>query len=67
MGFRVREGRKGNHRIYTHANLAGFYGGNFDGGHGTDAEIKPVYVGQVVRTLKKYATELRTLRGETDV
>ena len=64
--FRVHAGNRGNHRTYTHAGLApfGFYGGRFDGGHGTDAEIKLPYVLDVIKTLRKYRAELKSLRGE---
>jgi hypothetical protein len=68
LKFRVRVGSKGNHRTYTHSDLAkaGFFGGRFDGGHASDAEIKLPYVVSVIGVLRKYRADLKALRGEKD-
>ena len=58
LGFEVRRGRRGNHRIASHARLLNFRGLSFDCGHGRNAVIKRAYVQRVRRTLETFAEEL---------
>lgn len=58
LGFTVREGSNGKHRIFTHQGLARFKSSSYDCGHGRDSFIKAPYVTKVVRVLDEYAIEL---------
>jgi hypothetical protein len=62
LGFEVRRGRRGNHRIVTHPGLTDFLGTAFDCGHGRDAPVRPVYVRNVRRILEEHAETLGALR-----
>jgi hypothetical protein len=62
LGFSVRAGSSGGHRVFTHPKLSAFYGSRFNGGHGQDAEILPVYVGQVIKVLRMYKSELEFIQ-----
>lgn len=58
LGFTVRDGRRGGHKVFVHVGLRGFHGGNFNCGHGKNPEVKPVYVRQVCRLIQEYRPEL---------
>ncbi|MEE4382285.1 MAG: type II toxin-antitoxin system HicA family toxin [Pseudomonadales bacterium] len=58
LGFTVRRGRRGNHRIVTHAGLDDFLGTSFDCGHGRDPEVRPVYVHKLRRVIEMHAQAL---------
>lgn len=59
LGFDIRNGGKGKHRIVTHDGVASFYSTSFDCGHGADAIIKPRYIRNMIRTIETYEAELR--------
>ncbi len=58
LGFMVERGTKGNHYTVTHPALSasgkGFQGSHFDGAHGSDSQILPVYVQKLRRTIETY-------------
>lgn len=58
LGFTIREGSNGNHRIFTHRGLEEFKSSSYDCGHGRDSLIKASYVVKVVRVLSENAIEL---------
>lgn len=58
LGFEIREGRRGGHRIVTHNGLEGFYSTSFDYRHGRNPEIKPAYIGKIVKLLEQYEEDL---------
>jgi len=58
LGFKVRRGSRGGHRVYTHPHIKEFHGNGFDGGHGADSQVKQSYVLGVIRVIKLYKTEL---------
>ena len=58
LGFDVRKGRQGGHRVFFHDDLSDFISGSYDCGHGKNPEIKPAYIRKVVRILKEHETEL---------
>lgn len=65
LGFEIRDGARGNHKIFTHNGIEGFYSGSFDCGHGADPEVKKNYVRDILRVLRVHETELREyLNGE---
>ena len=63
LGFSVRDGSKGGHKIVKHSALDGFFGTRFDSGHGADDEVKPCYVSSMIKVLKQYKDELEKVLG----
>lgn len=66
LGFTVRDGNKGGHKVYTHPELNGFYSGAYNCGHGKNPEIKPAYISKILKILDAYDADLRKCLGETD-
>lgn len=65
LGFEVRSGKKGGHKIFTHDRIPDFTSGSFNCGHGTNSKIKPVYINQVRKTVEQYEEEIiEYLEGE---
>lgn len=62
LGFEVRDGSKGGHKIFTHDKLINFYSSSFNCGHGKNPNLKKAYVTAIIRTLKKYQLELDKLQ-----
>jgi hypothetical protein len=58
LDFEVRDGKKGGHKIYTHNGLTEFYSASFNCGHGKNPEIKPAYIGKIVRIIETYQDSL---------
>jgi predicted RNA binding protein YcfA (HicA-like mRNA interferase family) len=58
LGFEVRDGKEGGHKIYTHDGLPSFYSSSFNCGHGKNPEILPTYINKIIKTLKQYQIEL---------
>ncbi len=58
LGYEVREGRRGNHRTFTHPELTDWTGGNFDCGHGRNPPILPVYIGKIIKLLEQHKVEI---------
>ena len=63
LGFVVQNCRKGGHRKVKHTKLPGFHGSRFDGGHGTDDQLKSCYVRNMIKVLKTHKDELERLFG----
>lgn len=59
LGFEVKDGKNGGHKVFTHGHLPTFISGSFDCGHGKDPEIKPAYIGKIIRTLKQHEDDLQ--------
>ncbi|TFH72255.1 type II toxin-antitoxin system HicA family toxin [Gammaproteobacteria bacterium LSUCC0112] len=66
LGFSVRAGSRGGHKIYTHPKLKDFYSGSYNCGHGKNPEIKPAYINKILKNLDTYDAELRECLGGTD-
>lgn len=58
LGFEVRDGKQGGHKIYVHHGLASFTSGSFNCGHGKNPEIKPAYISKIIKLLRQYQKEL---------
>lgn len=58
LGFTVRDGKRGGHKIVSHADLKEFMGTDFDGGHGANALVKPRYVEKLLRILNDWMDDL---------
>lgn len=64
LGFRIENGSRGNHRTFHHDEIDKFLGGNYDCGHGRDAQLKKRYVEQVAKVVIEFEDDLRTILGE---
>lgn len=53
LGFDVRDGKQGGHKIFVHQGLSAFYSGSFNCGHGKNPEIKPAYITKIIQILKQ--------------
>ena len=51
LGFIVRDGKRGGHKVFAHKELTQFGSGSFNCGHGKNPEIKPVYVTKIIKIL----------------
>jgi hypothetical protein len=58
LGFEVRDGKQGGHKIFVHDGIPGFFSGSYDCGHGKNPEIKPAYIRKVLRILRQYEEEI---------
>lgn len=58
LGFEVRDGKQGGHKVFVHQGLPSFLSGSFNCGHGKNPEIKPAYIGKIIQVLKQYHDEL---------
>ena len=59
LGFEVRDGKRGGHKIFVHDHLPSFMSGSFNCGHGKNPEIKPVYVRKIIRILKEHESDIK--------
>ena len=59
LGFNVRDGTQGNHKVYSHPNIPQFHGSNFDCGHGKDPILKAVYIDNIRKVLQQYESDLK--------
>lgn len=67
LGFTVRDGKRGGHKVFVHAGLADFKSGGYNCDHGRDPEIKRPYIKKVLQILRHYEAELsRYLENEDD-
>jgi hypothetical protein len=64
LGFKVRDGKRGGHKIITHTGIPGFLSASYNCDHGKNPEIKRPYINQIVKILGKYEQDLRTFLEE---
>lgn len=62
LGFTVRDGKRGGHKLFMHPELADFHGGSFNCDHGKNPQIKPVYVSNIIKLLEQYQEALTALK-----
>jgi len=58
LGFEVREGKRGGHRVYVHDGLPDFTSASYNCGHGRNPEIKPAYINDVLKILRRHEAEI---------
>jgi len=58
LGFEVRNGKRGGHKVFFHDGIAAFTSGSYNCGHGRNPENKPAYIGKVLRILRQYEVEI---------
>lgn len=66
LGFEVRDGKRGGHKIFVHPGLIDFHSGSYNCGHGKNPEIKQAYINNILRILDIFDTELRKCLGGSD-
>lgn len=64
LGFTVRDGSRGGHKIFVHDGLPSFRSGSYNCDHGRNPQIKRPYITNVLRILREHEDELKSyLRG----
>ncbi len=58
LGFEVRDGKRGGHKVFFHDGISAFTSGSYNCGHGKNPEIKPAYIGKILRILRQYEDEI---------
>lgn len=58
LGFEVRDGKQGGHKVFFHQGVPGFMSAAFNCGHGKNPEIKPAYIGKIIQIPKQHHAEL---------
>ena len=58
LGFEVRDGKRGGHKIFKHPSIPSFYGSDFNCGHKKNNEVKRVYLKKILSVLNEYEVEL---------
>lgn len=58
LGFEVRDGKRGGHKVFFHDGISTFTSGGYNCGHGKNPEIKPAYIGKVLTILRQYEAEI---------
>jgi hypothetical protein len=63
FGFEVSDCGSGGHKKVQHSGLvsARFYGSSYDSAHGADSKVKACYVGNMMKLLRTYKTELEQI------
>lgn len=65
LGFEVRDGKRGGHKVFFHDAIPEFMSSSFNCGHGKNPEIKPAYIGKILRTIRQYEAEIVAHLQET--
>lgn len=58
LGFDVRDGSRGGHKLFFHDHIEGFVSGAYNCDHGRNPEIKRPYIKKVLAILRQYEAEL---------
>lgn len=64
LGFKVRDGSLGGHKVISHPGIPGFHGSNFNCGHRSTEQVLPVYIRKMLRLVENYETDIRKYLGE---
>jgi hypothetical protein len=66
LGFQVRDGRTGGHKVFLHPGIPTFYSGSYNCGHGKNPSIKQAYIKNIIKILDAYRSELKIYLEEDD-
>lgn len=66
LGFEVRDGKRGGHKIFVHTALPAFTSASFNCGHGKNPEIKRSYIRNILRVLGEHESDLRKYLRQDD-
>lgn len=64
LGFKVKDAKKGGHKLYRHPAIPGFPGGNFNCGHSAGDQVLQNYIKSILSVIDEYETELKEALGE---
>ena len=59
LGFEVKDGNKGGHKVFTHDHIPGFHSAAYNCDHGKNPEIKRPYINRVRKTLEQHEAAIR--------
>ena len=60
LGFAVKDCGNGNHKIFGHSGISTFTTGNYDCGHGSNSEVKRIYIKKnIIKTLEGFESEIK--------
>jgi len=60
LGFKVRDGNSGAHKVFDHPSIPEFSGSNYNCGHGRNPQVRPGYVNRIITVVERLETEIRT-------
>ena len=58
LGFEVKDGKKGGHKVYMHDGISEFYSSSFNCGHGKNPEIKVAYIRNIIGVIEELKTSI---------
>lgn len=64
LGFEIRDGSRGGHKIFIHDGLAAFHSGSYNCDHGRNPQIKRPYIVKVLRALREHEADLKKFLGD---
>ena len=64
LGFEVRDGKRGGHKIFVHDGVPEFTSGAFNCGHGKNPEIKRAYITKIILVIKELEASITSLLDE---
>lgn len=64
LGFIVKDGKLGGHKIVKHPGIREFFGSNFNCGHRNTDQVKPVYIRKMLKIVVQYEDDIRKHLGE---
>ncbi|HFE37055.1 MAG TPA: type II toxin-antitoxin system HicA family toxin [Gammaproteobacteria bacterium] len=62
LGFEVRDGKRGGHKLFFHDGISAFQSGSYNCGHGKNPVVNKVYIKKVLKILKQFEAELSKLQ-----
>ena len=58
LDFKVKDGKRGGHKVFTHQHIQSFMSGSLNCDHGKNPEIKRPYIQKIIKILVQYEQEL---------
>lgn len=58
LGFEVRDGKRGGHKLLFHDGIRDFTSTSYNCGHGRNPEIKTPYIDNILKLIEKYQKEI---------
>ena len=65
LGFEVRDGRRGGHKVFFHDGLPAFNSSSYNCDHGRNPQIKRPYIVKVLRVLRDHEVDLKKFLEES--
>lgn len=65
LGFEIRNGKLGSHKVFFHDGLPQFHSGSYNCEHGLNPQIKRPYIIKILRILREHESDLKTFLGES--